>query len=317
MVPTGDQEAGLDRLGLVGLAIVALALPGLARATRPTMDVEQALARKPVLSVVLDTDGRMERFTAELGLCEGEVDRLWAIATRERLFDRDLHQEGPEVWDWNDRVAEMAALSESDLREVMGSRYTAFLNLLQEMFDADANRLQPPPQGPEGSRTCLQYNVFGTQYVANTSYEVAVPDQYVKFTNLGWGTYSGYTDTNAEVFLELNGISNTVWVGDVGPWNIDDNYWNSTGGDRPRRMFTDLAQGYPEAEAAYYDGYNGGLDQYGRTVTNAAALDQSLDVATAMGLAYLQNAWIDTTYLWECTEDPDLDGDGYTEADGD
>ncbi len=314
MVPTGDQEAGLARFTIHLLVVAALTLPGWARATLP---VEQALARKPVLSVALDTDGRMDRLATELGLDGAEIEQLWAIATRERLFDRDLHQEGPEPAEWNLRVATTAAQSESDLRSLMGRRYTPFLDLLQEMFDFDSERFAPPPFGPEGQRTCLQYTVYGTQYVANTSYEVAVPDQYVKFTNLGWGTYSGYTDTNAEVYLELDGIANTVWVGDVGPWNIDDNYWNPVSGPRPRRMFTDLAQGYPESEAAYYDGYNGGVDQYGRTVTNPAALDQSLDVATAMGLAYLANDWIDVTYLWECTEDPDLDGDGYTEAEGD
>ena len=304
----------MDWIVRIVLTLAVTALPGWAWAALP---VEQALARKPVLSVALDTDGRAERLAEELGLDGAEVEQLWSIAARERMFDRDLHQEDPEPAEWNPRVAEMALASEGDLRRLMGSRYTPFLDLLQEMFDFDSERSTPPPYGPEGQQTCLQYTVYGTQYVANTSYEVAVPDQYVKFTNLGWGTYSGYTDTNAEVYLELDGIANTVWVGDVGPWNIDDNYWNPASGPRPRRMFTDLAQGYPESEAAYYDGYNGGVDQYGRTVTNPAALDQSLDVATAMGLAYLQNDWIDVTYLWECTEDPDLDGDGYTEAEGD
>jgi len=85
-------------------------------------------------------------------------------------------------------------------------------------------------------------------------------------------------------------------------------------------MFTDLPQGTPEAHAAYYDNYNSGQDQYGRTVSNPAGADQCLTLAGAMGLAYLENAWIDVTYLWECgnnTPTDDEDSDGWTVDDGD
>ncbi|WP_026880728.1 hypothetical protein [Fenollaria massiliensis] len=44
-----------------------------------------------------------------------------------------------------------------------------------------------------------------------------------------------------------------VEILDVGPWNEDDNYW-----DTDRRMFSGLGLGVPEAQAAYFDRYNNG-----------------------------------------------------------
>jgi len=37
---------------------------------------------------------------------------------------------------------------------------------------------------------------------------------------------------------------------------IDDNYWAGPKSPRPRRMFTDLPVGMPEAQAAFQNGYN-------------------------------------------------------------
>jgi hypothetical protein len=38
----------------------------------------------------------------------------------------------------------------------------------------------------------------------------------------------------------------------------------------------------PEAEAAFFDNYNGGKDQFGRVVRNPAGLDMTLAVARRM-----------------------------------
>src|SRR6266511_5096781 len=46
-----------------------------------------------------------------------------------------------------------------------------------------------------------------------------------------------------------------VW--DIGPWNIHDDYWNPS---IVRETFKDLPRGKPEAQAAFLEGYNGGLD---------------------------------------------------------
>ncbi len=86
-------------------------------------------------------------------------------------------------------------------------------------------------------------------------------------------------------------------------------------------MWTDLPQGTPESEAAYYDNYNGGYDQYSRAVSNPAAVDQSIDVAAANGLDYLENTWMTVTYNWETGDGGalpvDSDGDGWSATGGD
>lgn len=83
-----------------------------------------------------------------------------------------------------------------------------------------------------------------------------------------------------------------VW--DVGPWNTKDDYWNPSA---TREMWKDLAQGRPESQAAYQNGYNGGKDQFGRTVANPAGIDLA-DGTFWDALKLTNNAWVDTTYLW-------------------
>jgi hypothetical protein len=83
-----------------------------------------------------------------------------------------------------------------------------------------------------------------------------------------------------------------VW--DVGPWNTKDDYWNPSA---TREMWKDLPQGKPEAQAAYQSGYNGGKDQFGRTVANPAGIDLA-DGVFWDALALPDNGFVDATYLW-------------------
>jgi hypothetical protein len=83
-----------------------------------------------------------------------------------------------------------------------------------------------------------------------------------------------------------------VW--DVGPWNTRDDYWNPP--DR-RENWADLPQGLPQAQAAKESGYNGGKDQFGRTVLNPAGIDLADGLFwDALGLT--DNAWVTVDYLW-------------------
>ncbi len=102
----------------------------------------------------------------------------------------------------------------------------------------------------------------------------------------GSGTYSVKVCTASRCAFE------PVW--DVGPWNTKDDYWNPSA---TREMWKDLPQGKPEAQAAYQDGYNGGKDQFGRTVANPAGIDLA-DGTFWDALALTNNAWVDATYLW-------------------
>ena len=86
-----------------------------------------------------------------------------------------------------------------------------------------------------------------------------------------------------------------VW--DVGPWNTRDDYWNPPA---QRQEWKDLPQGVPQAQAARGDGYNGGLDQYGRRVANPAGIDLGDGLFwDALGLR--DNSWVTVDYLWTGT----------------
>lgn len=147
------------------------------------------------------------------------------------------------------------------------------------------------------------YRVFATQYVGETAQEVSLPDKCLKFANRGWADASCPPSAyrrgqNYSVQLGYNGSSTTSLVWDVGPWNEDDTYWLSPGDVQYRRVFPNLPQGLPQAQAAYFNGYNGGRDQFGRIVGNPGGIDIGDGVRQALGLVYLENVWLDVTYLW-------------------
>ncbi|WP_020388600.1 hypothetical protein [Kribbella catacumbae] len=114
---------------------------------------------------------------------------------------------------------------------------------------------------------------------------VALPSRRGLASN-GSGNYSVKVCTATRCAFE------PVW--DVGPWNTKDDYWNPSA---TREMWKDLPQGRPEAQAAYQNGYNGGKDQFGRTVANPAGIDLA-DGTFWDALKLTDNAWVDTTYLW-------------------
>lgn len=95
-----------------------------------------------------------------------------------------------------------------------------------------------------------------------------------------------------QVRLEYNGTSLVVPVWDVGPWNVDDNYWDPPS----ERTWSDLPQGMPQAQAAYENGYNGGLDGWDRQVQSPAGLDIGDGAFHALGMT--GSDWVNVTFLW-------------------
>lgn len=95
----------------------------------------------------------------------------------------------------------------------------------------------------------------------------------------------GDTDAHQERCVYL-----PVW--DVGPWNITDDHWNED-----RETWRDLDRGRPQAQAAYAEGYNSGMDGFGRTVLNPAGIDLA-DGAFHHGLQMPTNGWVRVDYLW-------------------
>lgn len=185
----------------------------------------------------------------------------------------------------------------------------------------------PPGAGAANPREFATYRVYATQYDPNTpgSVEVAVPDKCAKFAALKNqsvlnqfncpGSYGLGLDYRVVVSRD-NGRTATLPVKEVGPWNLDDNYWAQPGSPRPRRTYGDLPRGTPESQAAFYNGYNtvpncvsletgkpsgkaGGADQFGRCVLNPAGFDLSVEAAKQLGLGNLENGWVTVSFLWE------------------
>ena len=96
-------------------------------------------------------------------------------------------------------------------------------------------------------------------------------------------------ETTVKVCTQTRCVFLPVW--DVGPWNTKDDYWNAD-----RQMWTDLPQGLPQAQAAFQEGYHGGLDEFGRKVLNPAGIDLA-DGAFWDGLGLVDNAWAEVTFL--------------------
>ncbi|MEI6179580.1 MAG: hypothetical protein WCP31_02400 [Chloroflexales bacterium] len=117
------------------------------------------------------------------------------------------------------------------------------------------------------------------RFVALPSRSVVAPDGSAKF----------------QVRVTYKGRSVVVPVWDVGPWNTQDDYWS------PNRRYRDLPLGRPMAEAAYLDGYNGGLDEWGRHINSP----NGIDIADGTFLDDLQmnrDDWVEVSFLWLGTD---------------
>lgn len=152
---------------------------------------------------------------------------------------------------------------------------------------------------PEGA-FARSYEIYATRYDSGGAYTVALPDKCLKFSNagnhlcddLGYAVGQNYT-----VFLSYK-KSTAATVLEAGPWNVDDNYWAGWGDPQSRRMFADLALGLPEAQAAFFNGYNSGLDQFGRKVTAPYGIDLARQVSIDIGLEPGVNDWITVSFMW-------------------
>jgi hypothetical protein len=95
-----------------------------------------------------------------------------------------------------------------------------------------------------------------------------------------------------QVKIEYNGKSLIVPVWDVGPWNVNDNYW-----DPPeKRNWKGLPQGRPQAMAAFYDNYNNGLDGWDRKIGSPGAIDIGDGAFWEIGMK--GSDWLTVTFLW-------------------
>jgi hypothetical protein len=142
-------------------------------------------------------------------------------------------------------------------------------------------RIYATREGLVGNRTANGHTIVSRDHF------VALPSGTV-LNSLGGHTYT------VNLFNPSNGRTKTgVPVWDVGPWNTTDNYWHV-----PRARWGDLPRGLPEAQAAYQNNYNGGMDQYGRQVANPAGIDLA-DGTFWDDMLMSGNGWLDVTFNWE------------------
>lgn len=296
---------------------------------------------KPIASFLFTDEVMIGRLQADLGLTPAQADAIRTAGRNEAASLAALKEESEAVVErtdlaieqkqsavtemqYNERLhgiistsrSEVVAALDADQRAQLAGWVESRMNEQRQQFVEAARTAATGTTGTAGvtggastAAASGGYRIYATQYHSNfgpDSVDVAVPDKYAKFASLGWEYHSGYpAGGNYSVNLSLNGRQlNGVQVKDCGPWNIDDNYWNSTGGARPRRLFAGLATGLPEAQAAYFDGYNGGRDQFGRTVSNPAGIDLSPQAGVQLGLGYLVSGWIYVNFNWEAPAIP-------------
>jgi hypothetical protein len=266
---------------------------------------------KPVLSFVLSDEANVEEFRSEFGLSDEEVAAaLTAVREENEALAREYAQ-SEQLVESSERLPEdriQATIDSSDyderVREIIAGTKATIEGLLPEDRRSDleswvnAKFAEGSERAAQDTVTVLRRGsskgpgvrcqVFATQYKGFTRYEVALPHRNLKDRFV--------SRKNARrVVITRKRDRITPKVKEVGPWNIRDNYWQSR---RKRDKFDNLRRCKPEAEAAYFNNYNHGRDQFGRKVLNPAGVDLTPRAAKRLGLRKFQNAWVWVRYPW-------------------
>jgi hypothetical protein len=151
-----------------------------------------------------------------------------------------------------------------------------------------------PTFEPEPSVVAPTYRVFATREglvgrMTANGHWIKPMDRFVALPC--WCALSPRGTGKFSVRLTYNGRTTVVPVWDVGPWNTRDDYWS------PNRRYGDLPVGRPMAHAAYFDGYNGGLDERGRRVGNPNGIDIA-DGTFWEDLGMTRNDYVEVSFLW-------------------
>lgn len=260
-------------------------------------------SEKPALSFILSEEQNVEEFRTRFDLGDEEVEGVLAAIRKENEALAREYAESEQLVEANEelpkeKIKEKISASDYDekVKEAVARTKASIEDLLPEVrrsqLKAWVDRQWQQEKGEfqasgdstfEASARGIRCKVFATQYIGYTRYEVALPHKKLKF------------DGGFRVRLRRGGHRPWAPVKEVGPWNLRDNYWQSR---RYRDMWDDLPRCKPEAEAAYFDNYNRGRDQFGRKVLNPAGVDLTPRVARRLGLRKYQNAWIYVRYPW-------------------
>lgn len=222
-----------------------------------------------------DSNDTEDMLRKEYNVSDVQIDALRELALRQHNNCKTAKSLWADsVDDYNNAVKNEACIIDDNMKKILGNNYA---NVKQYLENSWLDKKSYSGISAYSDKNVIV--VWATQYNANREFEVSLPDQRLKMS------YPNYT--LSIVSYDKGTSVDNVPVGDAGPWNINDNYW-----DNNRRIFSDLELGRPEAAAAYFDNYNDGCDEYGRVVSNPAGIDLSREVANMLGFGSMESGWV-------------------------
>ena len=297
----------------LGLCLLALALAGgtLAAAYGDAAGADEYSAYsdpdKTALSLILSEQENVREFGRDFGLDGARVEKILATVREENEKLAEEYAASDKIVAANKALPDheiAARISASDYDETVegaiGETKESVVGLLpeggepalrawvdeqwaQEVSSSSEDSYARVEETKAGRR--LVCKVFATQYIGYTRYEASLPHRTLKF------------GSRPEVVIKrVNGnVAVRPRIKEVGPWNTYDNYWQTS---KNRTMWKSLKRCVPQAHAAYYRNYNGGKDEFGRTVLNPAGVDLTPAVASDLRLGKYQNAWVYVKFPW-------------------
>ena len=247
--------------------------------------------QKPVLYFLLSDDRNVEQFQKEFGLSDEKVQETLALVREEgRALSREYDESDQIVEankgasevkienkiaasDFDEKVKQSVAKTKSEVKELLPRERADDLGpWVEEQWQAEIAEYEATGETAyQTSSRGFSCRVWTSYYGRKSWNWVALPHRKVAFNG---GRRVRITDVSS-------GKSARAPVKDTGPWNIRDNYWMPRS---ERSMWKDLPRCVPEAQAAFFDNYNRGKDQFGREVLNPAAIDITPAVARNMGV---------------------------------
>jgi hypothetical protein len=258
---------------------------------------------KPAIAFVLSEQRDAEEFQSEFGLSDEEMASILAAVRKENetlareyaKSERELEASEGEadgaVGEYNAAVRDAVAKTRSTIKALLpGDQVPKLREWVDAKFAQEGRRSAADAVGSarvsaDGSSS-LRCKIYASYYKGHTSYEVALPHRRLKFEG-------GYRVTIRPV---IGGRRDRPLVKEVGPWNTYDNYWKPSA---KRDRWRTLPRCVPEAQAAYFNNYNKGEDEFGRTVRNPAGIDLTLAAAEQMGIrSKIRRKGIVRVYVW-------------------
>ncbi|HET7270000.1 MAG TPA: hypothetical protein VFI90_02825 [Rubrobacter sp.] len=284
------------RVALVLLAVVlggAIGLAGGLAGVGAESNSAYSDPKKPVLSYILSDQRNVEEFQKEFGLSDEQVQEVLDAVQKENTVLSGEYEESEQIVDssegaseeqikgkiqdsdFDEKLKEAVAQTKSDVEDILpddrAGDLESWVNGQWRQETAEySTESEPTYQVSSRGYAC---SVWATYYDGYTRNEVALPHKKVKFDG-------GH---RVRIIAVGKGTRTRAPVKEVGPWNVTDNYWQAR---RYRDRWKNLPRCVPEAEAAFYDNYHKGEDQFGREVLNPSGFDMTLRVARRLHVSH-------------------------------